>query len=59
MLALLIGNKILVYPDDILIYARKSKRLLEMLANVLRLLKRVNLNCREKKCELFERRSAF
>lgn len=46
-------NEVLVYLDDILIYAREPERLLEILANVLRLLKRANLKCRPKNCELF------
>lgn len=55
----LIKNEVLVYLDDIFIYAREPERLLEVLANVLRLLKCVNLKCRPKKCELFRTTISF
>lgn len=50
----LIGNEVLMYLDNILIYAREPDRQIEALANVLRLLKRANLKCRPNKCELFQ-----
>lgn len=40
----LICNEVLVYLDDIFVYAREPNRLLDVLENVLRLLKRANLD---------------
>lgn len=50
VLGLQIGNELLVYLDNILIYARDPEHLVKVLANVLLLLKRANFKCRPNKC---------
>lgn len=51
------SNEVLVYLDDILIYAREPDRILEALSNVLRLLGRVNLKCHRKSVNSSDERS--
>jgi transposase InsO family protein len=49
----LIGRGILVYLDDVLIYAETPEQLLEILDKVLKLLARAGLKCKGSKCSLF------
>ena len=48
-----IGVGVLVYLDDVLIYAETPEQLIEKLAEVLQLLARAGLKCKAKKCSLF------
>ena len=48
-----IGVGVLVYLDDVLIYAETPEQLIEKLDEVLRLLARAGLKCKAKKCSLF------
>lgn len=53
MLWLLIGNKVLVYLDDVLTFAATIRELLETVEVVLRLLKNANQKCKATKCSIF------
>ena len=49
----LVGNGVLVYLDDVLLYAEDAKHLLELLRKVLKLLSAAGLKCKPSKCSLF------
>ena len=49
----LIGLGVLVYIDDVLIYAETPKQLIEILSAVLKLLVKAGLKCKASKCSLF------
>ena len=49
----LIGNGVLVYLDDVLIYAETKDKLIEVLDKVLGLFARIQLKCKPSKCSLF------
>ena len=49
----LIGLGVLVYIDDVLIYAETPKQLIEILTAVLKLLVKAGLKCKASKCLLF------
>ena len=53
VLGKLIGHGVLVYLDDVLIYAETPEQLLEILSNVLKLLANAGLKCKGSKCSLF------
>ena len=52
----LIGVGVLVYLDDVLIYADSPELLIDTLATVLKLLAKVGLKCKATKCSLFTER---
>ena len=49
----LVGNGVLVYLDDVLLYAEDATRLLELLRKVLKLFSAAGLKCKPSKCSLF------
>lgn len=49
----MLGNQVLVYLDDLLIFAATVKRLLEKIVQVFSLLINANLICNALKCLLF------
>ncbi len=49
----LIGLGVLVYIDDVLIYAKTPEHLIEILSAVLKLLVKAGLKCKASKCSLF------
>ncbi len=49
----LIGLGVLVYIDDVLIYAETPEQLIEILSAVLKLLVKAGPNCKASKCSLF------
>ena len=49
----LIGLGVLVYIDDVLIYAETPEQLIDILSAVLKLLVRAGLRCKASKCSLF------
>ena len=53
ILGSLIGNGVLVYLDDILIYAETPEQLLDILSEVLKRLAAAGLKCKPSKCSLF------
>ena len=53
ILGKLVGHGVLVYLDDVLIYAETPTQLLDMLSQVLRLLADAGLKCKGSKCFLF------
>ena len=53
VLGSLIGLGVLVYIDDVLIYAETPEQLIEILSIVLKLLANVGLKCKASKCSLF------
>ena len=54
-----IGRGVLVYLDDVLIYAETPEELLEKLLQVLQLLERAGLKCKASKCSLFTQQVNF
>ena len=53
VLGLLIGLGVLVYIDDVLIYAEKPEQLFEILSAVLKLREKAELKCKASKCSIF------
>ena len=53
ILGSLVGSGVLVYLDDILIYAETPERLLDTLVEVLKRLASAGLKCKPSKCSLF------
>ena len=53
ILGTLIGCGVLVYLDDVLIYAETSEELLDKLSQVLKLLAKAGLKCKAFKCLVF------
>ena len=53
VLGSLIGLGVLVYIDDVLIYAETLEQLIEILSTVLKLLTNAGLICKASKCSLF------
>ena len=53
MLGSLLGLGVLVYIDDVLIYAETPEQLIEILSTVLKLLRNAGLKCKASKCSLF------
>ncbi len=53
ILGTLIGCGVLVYLDDVLIYAETSEELLDKLSQVLKLLAKAGLKCKASKCSVF------
>ena len=49
----LIDLGVLIYIDDVLIYAETPEQLIEILSAVLMLLVKAGLNCKDSKCSLF------
>ena len=58
MLGSLIGLGVLVYIDDVLIYAETPEQLIETLSTVLKLLTNAGLKCKASKCSLLLKQSA-
>ena len=56
ILGTLIGCEVLVYLDDVLIYAETSEGLLDKLSQVLKLLAIVGLKCKDSKCSVFSQK---
>ncbi len=54
-----IGHGVLVYLDDVLIYAETPEQLLEKLLQVLRLMEQAGLKCKASKCSLFTQKVNF
>ena len=54
-----IGHGVLVYLDDVLIYAETPEQLLEKLLQVLQLLEQAGLKCKASKCSLFTQQVSF
>ena len=53
ILGSLVGHGVLVYLDDVLLYAEDAKQLLALLRKVLKLLSAAGLKCKPSKCSLF------
>ena len=53
VLGQLIGKGVLVYFDDVLIYAKTPEQLIEILEQVLKLFSKAGLKCKATKCSLF------
>ena len=53
LLGSLIGLGVLVYIDDVLIYAVTPEQLIEILSTVLKLLTNAGLKCKASKCSRF------
>lgn len=49
----MIGLGVLVYIDEVLIYAETPEKLIEILSAVLKLLAKAKLKCKTSKCSLF------
>ena len=49
----LVGHGVLVYLDDVLLYAEEPNELVELLRKVLKLLEAAGLKCKASKCFLF------
>ena len=49
----MIGLGVLVYSDDVLIYAETPEQIIEILSAVLKLLAKTALKCKASKCSLF------
>ena len=49
----MIGHGVLVYIDDVLIYAVTPEQLIKILSAVLKLLIKARLKCKASKCSLF------
>ena len=49
----LIGKGVLVYLDDVIIYAETPEQLIEILEQVLKLLRKAGLKCKATKCSHF------
>ena len=55
----LIGIGVLVYIDDVLIYAETPEQLIEILSAVLKLLVIAGLKCKASKCSLFTQKISY
>ena len=53
ILGTLMGSGVLVYLDDVLIYAETPDELLDKLSQVLKLLAKAGLKCQASKCSVF------
>ena len=53
LLCQLVGYGVLIYFDDVLLYADDSEDLIELLRRVLKRLINAGLKCKAKKCHLF------
>ena len=53
ILGTLIGGGVLVYLDDVLIYAETSEELLDKLSQVLKFFAKAGLKCKASKCSVF------
>ena len=59
VLGSLIGLGVLVYIDDVLIYAETPKQLIEIHFTVLKLLTNAGLKCKASKCSLFSQTISY
>lgn len=54
VLGQLVGSEVLIYLDDVLLYADDQEELIELLRIVLKRLIDARLKCNAKKCHLFD-----